>query len=269
MLFAPMIVAALLGLVEGATEFLPVSSTGHLIVTGTLLGHTGPGAESFDIVIQVGAILAVIWHYRHMLVSLGAGLLHSGSERNLILNLLVAFFPAVVIGLLAHGFIKTHLFSVRVVAWALIVGGVIMLLLEWRKPRITVSTLNSISLRQAFGIGLAQLLAMIPGTSRSATTILGGYVLGLSRTAATEFSFLLAIPTICGAAVLDAWKSREILVQADMGMFAVGILVSFIVATLAIRGFLRFIQHHSFVVFAWYRIGFGALILALLASRVI
>lgn len=269
MLLPPLIVAAILGIVEGATEFLPVSSTGHLIAFSALLGHVGAEAETFDIVIQAGAILAVIWHYRITLLGMLRGCFQPGTERGLFLNLLVAFLPAVVIGLLAHGYIKAHLFGVGVVAWALILGGVIMLLLEWWTPRVQVENLDRISLKQALGIGLAQLLAMIPGTSRSASTILGGYSLGLSRSVATEFSFLLAIPTICGAAALDAWKSRELLLQADGGMFLTGILVSFVVATFAIRGFLQFIQRHSFSSFAWYRICFGAVLLLLLERGLI
>ncbi len=258
-----LLIAVILGVVEGATEFLPVSSTGHLIVVSTWLGYVGAEAETFNIVIQFGAILAVIWHYRQMLLDMLRSLRGGGPSRRLVGNLLAAFLPAVVIGLMAHDWIRAHLFAVEVVGWALIVGGLVMLLLEWRRPTTTADSVEQVTLAQATGIGFAQLLAMIPGTSRSASTILGGYVLGLSRAAATEFSFLLAIPTISGAAALDAFKSREVLASVDPLVFATGLIVSFVVALLAIRVFLRYVRSHSFAVFAWYRIAFGGLILLL------
>ncbi|MES2307193.1 MAG: undecaprenyl-diphosphate phosphatase [Gemmatimonadota bacterium] len=267
MLFAPIIIAIILGLVEGATEFLPVSSTGHLIVVGGLLNFTGQRAATFEIVIQLGAILAVIWHYRATLWHLVTRLVGDPAERRLAGNLVLAFLPAAIIGLLAHDWIKANLFSPTTVAAALIVGGVIMLVLEWFRPAVTTGTIRDITPRQALGIGFAQVLSMVPGTSRAAATILGGYGLGLSRPAATEFSFLLAIPTIVGAAGLDLVKSRDLLTMADLPMFAVGTLVAFVAALGVIRGFLRFIERHSFVAFAWYRIAFGGLLALLFAMR--
>jgi len=268
MLFAPMVIAILLGLVEGVTEFLPVSSTGHLIVVGGLLEFTGQRAATFEIVIQLGAILAVVWHYRATLWKLVTRCLADPSERKLIASLALGFLPAAVIGLLAHDWIKANLFAPITVAAALVVGGVIMLVLEWVRPIMTAPTVREITRWQAFGIGCSQVLAMIPGTSRSAATILGGYGLGLSRPAATEFSFLLAIPTIIGAAGLDLVKSRDLLSSADLPMFLVGTLVAFVSALAVIRGFLRFIERHSFAVFAWYRIAFGGLLFLLFALRV-
>lgn len=268
MFFAPLVIAILLGLVEGVTEFLPVSSTGHLIVVGSVLEFTGQRAATFEIVIQLGAILAVVWHYRATLWSLMTRCLTGSAERQLTANLALGFLPAAVIGLLAHDWIKANLFSPITVAAALVIGGVIMLVLEWVRPIVTAPGVGEITRWQAFGIGCAQVLAMIPGTSRSAATILGGYGLGLSRSAATEFSFLLAIPTIIGAAGLDLVKSRDLLSSADVPMFVVGTLVAFVSALAVIRGFLRFIERHSFAVFAWYRIAFGGLLFLLFALRV-
>jgi undecaprenyl-diphosphatase len=258
-----LLVAVILGLVEGATEFLPVSSTGHLIAVGALLGYTGEHASTFQIFIQVGAIFAVMWHYRVTLWQMVRHAFHPGTHQRLVGNLLLSFLPAAVIGFLLIDFIKAHLFSPTVVAVALIVGGGVMLWLEWLTPRTVVVRLEDIGPRQALWIGLAQCIAMIPGTSRAAATILGGYAAGLSRQAATEFSFLLAIPTILGAATLDVWQSRDLIHRGDMPMFTVGVLVAFVSALLVIRGFLRFVERHSFAGFAWYRIGFGALLLGL------
>lgn len=262
------LVAVILGLVEGATEFLPISSTGHLIAVGEMLRFTGDRANTFQVVIQIGAILAVIWHYRSTLIGLLLRSLRRGPEQRLSLNVVIAFLPAAILGFLLIGFVKS-LFSTAVVAWALIIGGVVMLLLEWRTPRTSARTLEEVTPGQALTIGLAQCLAMIPGTSRAAATILGGYAAGLSRPAATEFSFLLAIPTICGAGVLDLWQSREFLSSADAPFFALGTLVAFISALFVIRGFLRFVERHTFVGFAWYRIAFGALLLALITNGVL
>jgi|CXWL01.1.fsa_nt_gi undecaprenyl-diphosphatase len=266
-MLAPLLIALILGLVEGITEFLPISSTGHLIVVGDLLQFTGERAATFEVVIQVGAILAVIWHYRATLLALVTRMGRPGPERGLVGNLLLGFFPAAVAGVLLIHWIKAHLFSPTVVAWALMIGGVVMLLLEWRRPKVTAPTLADVTPRQALGIGVAQALAIIPGTSRAATTILGGYAFGLSRAAATEFSFLLAIPTIIGAATLDLAKSWRLFTVADAPMFAVGLIVSFVSALVVIRGFLRYVERHSFTVFAWYRIAFGAALLLFLARR--
>lgn len=269
MILHSLVIAVILGLVEGITEFLPVSSTGHLIVAGALLRFTGERAATFEIVIQLGAILAVLWHYRETLLALATRFVAPGREQMLVIRLVVAFLPAAVIGVLLHGWIKATLFTPVVVATALIVGGFVMLLLEWRRPVITAVTVHDVSTRQAFAVGLAQVLAMIPGTSRAAATILGGYAFGLSRPAATEFSFLLAIPTIVGAATLDLVKSRHLLAMSDAPMYLIGLAVAFGSALLVIRGFLRFVERHSFVAFAWYRIGFGSALFVLFALRML
>jgi undecaprenyl-diphosphatase len=263
------IVAIVLGIVEGVTEFLPVSSTGHLIVAGSLLDFVGQRAATFEIVIQVGAVLAVMWHYRTVLWDLLTQVATQPAERRLGINLVIAFLPAAAVGAGLHHFIKAHLFTPLTVAVAFIVGGVAILVIERLQPRMTTSEVRAVSLPQAFGIGCAQLLALIPGTSRSAATILGGYSLGLSRAAATEFSFLLAIPTLVAAAGYDALKSRELFTAADLPFFAVGTVVSFVAALVVIRTFLRFVRTHSFNGFAWYRIAFGILILALAAAHVL
>lgn len=260
--------ALLIGVVEGLTEFLPVSSTGHIILAEELLDFQGPPGKVFEIVIQLGAILAVMWHYRATLWTLVTRIFTDAAERRLAVNLLLGFLPAAVIGLLLHGWIKANLFSATTVAGALVIGGVVMLLLEWKRPVAVTHGVHEITPRQAFGIGCAQVLAMIPGTSRAAATILGGYVLGLSRPAATEFSFLLAIPTIVGAAGLDLVKSRDLLTASDLPMFAVGLVVAFLSALAVIRGFLRFVERHSFNVFAWYRIAFGLALMAMFALHV-
>lgn len=265
----PILVAIILGLVEGATEFLPVSSTGHLIAVGAMLGFSGDRAGTFEVVIQIGAIFAVIWHYRYSLIQMVTGVTRDGTERRTVLNLLIAFLPAAVIGLLLHGWIKEVLFSPVVVAWALVIGGFVMLLIEKWAPPSTAVAVAEVRPRQALTIGFAQVVSMIPGTSRAAATILGGYAAGLSRPAATEFSFLLAIPTIIGAAGLDLFKSRDLLGPDDFVFFTVGIVVSFVSALAVIRGFLRFVERHSFSVFAWYRIGFGCLLGILFWFRVI
>jgi undecaprenyl-diphosphatase len=269
MLATPMLIAFILGLVEGITEFLPVSSTGHLIVAGSLLGYHGERAATFEIVIQVGAILAVVWHYRAKLWQLCTRMFAESSERGLAINLAVAFLPAALVGLGLHHWIKAHLFNPVTVAAAFIVGGVVILLMEWRRPVVDTTEVGSISIRQALGIGCAQMLALIPGTSRSAATILGGYAFGLSRPVATEFSFLLAIPTLVAAAGYDAFKNRESFTTADVSMLAVGTAVSFVAALFVIRGFLRYVQGHSFRVFAWYRIAFGVVILVLAALHLL
>jgi undecaprenyl-diphosphatase len=266
---SPLLIAVILGLVEGATEFLPISSTGHLIAVGALLDFTGEREATFEVVIQLGAILAVVWHYRRALLRMATGVLRPGDDRRVTGNLLIAFIPAVVIGLLAHDFIKTVLFAPTVVAWALILGGFVMLAIEYRRPTTTAASIGEATRGQALIIGFAQVLAMIPGTSRAAATILGGYAAGLSRPAATEFSFLLAIPTIIGAAGFDFVASRDLFGREDLPMFAVGTAVAFVSALLVIRGFLRFVEGHTFSVFAWYRIGFGTLLLLLLARGVI
>jgi undecaprenyl-diphosphatase len=253
--------AVVLGLVEGATEFVPVSSTGHLIVVGDWLGFTGESAKTFEIFIQLGAILAIIWLYRTRLLRAMRDASQDRPSRRFLGNLLIAFLPAAVVGFLAHDWIKARLFHPAVVACALIIGGILILVIEGWQPASRVRDVMEVPPRTAWGIGLAQVLSLIPGTSRSGATILGGYALGLSRTAATEFSFFLAIPVMLAATMYDLLRSWSTLVPADAPVFAVGFLVSFISALIVVRAFLSYVSHHSFSAFAWYRIGFGALIL--------
>jgi undecaprenyl-diphosphatase len=254
--------AVILGLVEGATEFIPVSSTGHLIVVSQWLGQVDERAKTFDIFIQLGAILAIVWLYRVRLLQAVVRARHDPSSRRFWLNLLVAFLPAAVIGFLFHDWIKARLFNTTVVAVSLVVGGVIILLIERWNPRPTIPYVTGVPPRTALGIGLAQVLSLIPGTSRSGATIMGGYVLGLSRTAATEFSFFLAIPVMFAATLFDLLKSRGALSPADTPVFAIGFLVSFVSAAVVVKAFLAYVSRHSFAAFAWYRIAFGAALLA-------
>jgi undecaprenyl-diphosphatase len=255
----PVLIGVLLGLVEGITEFLPISSTGHLIVVGDLLGLTGGRAATFEIFIQLGAVLAVVWHYRARLMDT-ARQAAAPEGRAFWLPLLVAFLPAAIVGLLFHDWIKAVLFTPLVVAGALVVGGLLILVIERIHPADRVTDATRIPLRTALGIGVAQVLALIPGTSRSAATILGGYALGCSRQAATEFSFFLAIPVLGAASLYDLVKSRALLGAADIPMFAVGTVVSFVTALIVIRAFLKYVSGHDFRLFAWYRIGFGLLL---------
>jgi len=253
------VIAVILGIVEGVTEYLPVSSTGHLIIAGDLLGWTGPRAATFEIFIQLGAVLAVVWHYRARLWAVTTRIA-APEGKAFLLPLFVAFLPAAVVGLLLHGWIKAHLFHPLVVAGALVLGGVIILVLERLHFEDTILDAERMPVRTAFGIGVAQILSLIPGTSRSATTILSGYALGCSRRVATEFSFLLAIPVLGAATLYDLVKSRDLLVREDLTLFLVGTLVAFATALLVIRGFLRFVSGHDFRPFAWYRIGFGIVV---------
>jgi undecaprenyl-diphosphatase len=252
---------ALLGLVEGATEFIPVSSTGHLIVVSSWLGLVDERAKTFDIFIQLGAILAILWLYRARLGQSIVQARRDDASRRFLVNLLIAFLPAAVAGFLAHEWIKSRLFNPTVVATALVVGGVLILLIERWAPRSTINDVGEITARSALGIGLAQVLSLIPGTSRSGATILGGYALGLSRTAATEFSFFLAIPVMLAATIYDFLKSWSVLTSADIPMFTVGFVVSFVSALVVVKAFLTYVSRHSFGVFAWYRIIFGLLLL--------
>ena len=253
--------AVLLGLVEGITEFIPVSSTGHLIVAGNLLGFTGERAKTFEIFIQLGAILSVVWLYRDRFLGVVRGLGRTDESRRFVLNLTLGFLPAAVIGLLAHRWIKAYLFTVPTVAGALVLGGLVILLIERTKPVEKVATVDSLPPRLAFGVGLAQVLALFPGVSRAGATILGGYLLGLSRTAATEFSFFLAVPVMVAATLLDLVSSRGALSAADIPVFAAGFVVSFVSALVVIRAFLGFVARHDFTAFAWYRIAAGSALL--------
>lgn len=253
--------ALILGLVEGATEFLPVSSTGHLIIAGDLLNFNDDRGKVFEIVIQLGAILAVCWEYRgrigHVLVSA----MQEAASQRLILNLLVAFMPAAVLGLAFHHQIKQYLFSSQTVAIALIVGGFAILLIENKAPVPDTETVDDMDWKHALKVGFAQTLALIPGVSRAGATILGGVVFGLSRKAATEFSFFLAIPIMFAATTLDVAKSYQFLHLVDLPIFAVGFVTAFASALLVVRGLLRYVAHHDFRVFAWYRIVFGTMVL--------
>lgn len=260
----PMLIlkALLLGAVEGLTEFLPVSSTGHLIIVGDLLDFNDEKGKVFEIAIQLGAILAVCWEYRARIGHVVAGLGHDAVSQRFACNILIAFLPAAVLGLLFHGVIKTYLFNPYTVALALIAGGVVILWVERHyQERHHIASVDDMRWRDALKVGLAQSVAMFPGVSRSGATIMGGMIFGLSRQAATQFSFFLAIPTMFAATTYDVFKNRELLQWADLPMFAAGFAMAFITALLVVRGLLRYVAHHSFTPFAWYRIVFGLLVL--------
>jgi len=258
--------ALLLGVIEGLTEFLPISSTGHLILASAWLEFNRPEAKTFEVVIQLGAILSVCWHFRDRLSTVALTLTREASSRRFAVRLLVAFLPAAVLGLLLHGFIKQVLFSPLIVAWALLIGGVVILMIERWAPPPRVQTIDEISFGDALKIGFAQSLALIPGVSRSGATIMGAMLLGVSRSCATEFSFFLAIPVMFAATVFDVYKSWHELSLGALPMFAVGFVFAFLSALLTIRFLLRFVASNSFVPFAWYRIGFGALLLWFLSG---
>ena len=261
--------ALILGIVEGLTEFLPVSSTGHLILVGDLLDFNDEKGKVFTILIQLGAILAVCWEYRAKIGSVVRQIGSSKDANRFVLNLFVAFLPAAILGLLFIKTIKHYLFHPVPVAMALIIGGILILWAERRKHVIDVERVEDMDWKHALKIGLMQCLALIPGTSRSGATIIGGLFFGLSRKAATEFSFFLAIPIMFAATFYDVYKHRHILQFDDIGMFMVWFVASFISALLAVRGLLRFVSHHDFTVFAWYRIGFGAIVLATAYSGIV
>ena len=267
--------ALILGLVEGMTEFLPISSTGHLIIAGDLLSFNDEKGKVFEIVIQLAAILAVCWEYRVKLLKTlrdvtGRRLDIQGNQKTqvlqsnqLVLNLLLGFLPAAVLGLAFHSAIKAYLFSPLTVAIALIIGGFAILLIEYKAantPLANVSSIDQITKIQAIKIGFAQSLALIPGVSRAGATILGGMVFGLNRQIATEFSFFLAIPIMFAATAYDLLKNWQLLSVSDIGMFTVGFITAFASALLVIKMLLKFVATHNFKVFAWYRIAFGALV---------
>ncbi len=260
-----LLAAAVLGVVEGVTEFLPVSSTGHMIVVGAWLDFTGERAKTFEISIQLGAILAVVLLYRERFLSVARDMWHVPASRRFVTNLAVGFLPAAIVGLLAHHWIKARLFTPLVVGLGFIGGGLVMLAIERWRPKQEVAEAIDIPTRTALGIGLVQVLALVPGVSRSGATIIGGYALGLSRTAATEFSFFLAVPVIAAAAGLDVVRSLDTLSLSDAPVFAVGFLVAFLSALIVVKLFLRYVVNHTFSVFAWYRIGFGILLVWLYA----
>jgi undecaprenyl-diphosphatase len=254
--------AIILGIVEGLTEFLPISSTGHLIIAGQLLGYTGDKAKVFDIFIQSGAMLAIIWEYRARFTRVFAGFTRDPVARRFVINLAVGFLPAALLGLAFAGAIKQHLFHALPVAAAFIAGGFIILWVERAPRRATVESVDDMTWKDALKVGLAQSFALIPGTSRSGATIIGGMLFGLSRRAATEFSFFLAVPTLIAAGAYDFYKHRALLDTGDLGVFAVGFAVSFISAFFCVRWLLRYIAAHDFSAFAWYRIVFGVVVIA-------
>jgi undecaprenyl-diphosphatase len=271
--FILLIKAAVLGIVEGLTEFLPISSTGHLIVASALLDFRGENVATFEIAIQTGAMFAVIWEYRQRLLGTVAGMLREPRAQRFALNVLVAFIPAVVLGLAFGSLIKRHLFHPVPVALAFIAGGLIILWVEARHRRAfgeldlegarraRVESVDDMNALDALKVGLAQCLALMPGVSRSGATIIGGMLFGMSRKAATEFSFYLAIPTLIGAGVYSLWKQRDTLSAGDLPLFAVGLVFAFASALLCIRWLIRYVSTHDFTPFAWYRIVFGALVL--------
>ncbi|SAK50299.1 undecaprenyl pyrophosphate phosphatase [Caballeronia hypogeia] len=260
-----MIKALILGVVEGLTEFLPVSSTGHLIVAGSLLNFTDAQSKTFDVVIQFGAILAICWEFRAKIASVVTGLPARSDARRFTVNVIIATIPAVVLGLLFEKHIKSVLFSPVPVSVALIVGGIVILWAEARQRErgaaARVTSVDDLSLADAFKVGLAQCFALIPGTSRSGATIIGGMLFGLERRVATEFSFFLAIPIIFGATIYEMAKYWRALTADDIGLFAIGLVAAFVSAFVCVRWLLRYVASHDFTAFAWYRIGFGLLIL--------
>ena len=255
----------IMGIVEGLTEFLPISSTGHLILAGSLLNFTGEKVKVFEIVIQAGAMLAVCWEYRHRIIDVIRNFSSDAAARRFVANLLVAFLPAVVLGLLFGKMIKAHLFAPVPVALAFIVGAFIILIVERRnrlnEDSLRIHSVDEMTMLDAFKVGCAQCFALIPGTSRSGASIIGGMVFGLSRQAATEFSFFLAIPTLFGATIYSLYKERALLSVAALPLIGVGALAAFISAFFCVRWLLRYISTHDFMIFVWYRIVFGVLIL--------
>jgi undecaprenyl-diphosphatase len=273
--------AAILGIVEGLTEFLPISSTGHLIVAASLLGFNGDSAATFEVSIQTGAMFAVIWEYRRRIADTFAGIASQPVAQRFALNVAIAFIPAVVFGLMLGKAIKANLFHPIPVAVAFVVGGLIILWVESRHKRrygardlegtrhARVESIDDMTPLDALKVGLMQCFALIPGTSRSGATIIGGMLFGLSRRAATEFSFYLAIPTLIGAGAYSLWNHRGLLSAADAPVFGVGLVLSFISALLCIRWLIRYISTHDFTVFAWYRVIFGGVILLTAYSGVL
>ena len=257
----PLINALILGLVEGLTEFLPISSTGHLILAGDLLAFNSEKGKLFEIVIQSGAILAVILEYRKRFWHVITHVVKEKKSQRFVLNLAIAFLPLAALGLLFGKAIKLHLFKPIPVASAFIIGAFIILWAEKRTHKIRIHSVDDIRAWDALKLGLAQALALIPGTSRSGATIIGGLFLGLSRKAATEFSFFLAVPTLMVATAYQLYKERSLLSFEDTGMWGVGFLASFVSAYLCVKWLLRYISTHDFTIFAWYRIGFGLIVI--------
>jgi undecaprenyl-diphosphatase len=259
--------ALIMGLVEGFTEFLPISSTGHLILAGSLLRFTGEKVKVFEIVIQAGAILAVIWEYRARIAGVLGGMASDPKARRFVANVVIGFIPAAGLGFMFNKVVKQYLFKPVPVAAAFIVGGLVILWVErihqrhGGTPR-RVETVDDMSMLDALKVGFAQAFALVPGTSRSGATIIGGMMFGLSRKAATEFSFFLAIPTLLAATAYSLYKERALLSAADLPLFGIGTLAALVSAFLCVRWLLRYISSHTFTIFAWYRIAFGLVILA-------
>ena len=254
--------ALVMGVVEGLTEFLPVSSTGHLMLAGDLLSFKTEKGKVFEIVIQTGALLAIVWEYRAKLLGVAAGLSKDMGARRFVTNLFVAFLPAAVLGLLFAKPIKAHLFQPIPVALAFIAGAIVILWAEQRTHTVRVTSVDAMRVVDAFRIGCVQCLALIPGTSRSGATIIGGLLFGLSRQAATEFSFFLALPTLTAAGAYQLYAARHLLSGGDAGWFAAGFVAAFVSALACVRWLLRYISRHTFTAFAWYRIVFGVVVLA-------
>jgi undecaprenyl-diphosphatase len=261
--------ALTLGVVEGLTEFLPVSSTSHLILVGDLLKFNDERAKVFDIVIQMGAILAVVWNYRSRLGWAIKGLGRDGNANRFWLNFIIAFIPLATIGLLYGKQIRAALFSPIPVALAFISGGLVILWAEKRRHIVRVETVDGVSPPDALKLGLAQALALIPGASRSGATIIGGLFFGLSRKAATEFSFFLAVPTLGAGSFYELYKAHRVFDVSYLGVLAVGFVAAFISAAFSIKALIRYISNHDFTVFAWYRIVFGGLVLLTAYTHVV
>ena len=259
--------ALLMGVVEGLTEFLPISSTGHLILIGDLIGFRGPPGKAFEISIQLGAILAVVWIYRRMLWSLARGMRRPGRARDYVANLLLAFLPALVLGATLHSTITEVLFNPFVVSVALIVGGVAIILIEWLRPAPAIESVPEIGPLAAVLIGFGQVLAMVPGTSRSGATIITALLIGVDRRTAAEFSFILAIPTMLAATAFSLFRARNEISSEAFDLIAVGFLTAFVVALVTVRTVLAVISRTGFAPFGWYRIALGALMLAVLSAR--
>lgn len=255
--------AFILGIVEGLTEFLPVSSTGHLIIVSDLMGVNDEKGKIFDIVIQLGAILAVVWEYRSRFTAAVSGITTDAKQQRFVFNLFVAFLPAAILGLAFSSYIKKFLFNPTAVAIALIVGALVIFWVEGRKnANIRVHSVDDMTWQDALKVGLAQCFSLFPGTSRSGATIMGGMVFGLSRQAATEFSFFLAVPIMVAATGYQVVKYWALFTPADLAPFAVGFIVSFVAALIAIRALVRYVATHDFRIFAWYRIVLGVAVLA-------
>jgi undecaprenyl-diphosphatase len=254
--------AAIMGVVEGLTEFLPVSSTGHLILAGALLDFNDERGKLFEIVIQSAAILAVVWEFRARIGRTIGGAAHDPQARRLLLNVAIAFVPLALMGLLLGKALKAHLFNAPTVATTFILGAFVILWAERRQHRVRVASVDDMTALDALKVGFAQCFALIPGTSRSGATIIGGMLFGLSRQVATEFTFYLAIPTLTLASLYSLYKERALLSADDLGLWAAGMAASFVSAFLCVRWLLRYISTHSFVPFAWYRIAFGLVVLA-------